>query len=339
MKLTSMLAGAALAVSMGMAQAAEVELTLGSSVGPQDPTTLLYQQLAERVAEKSNGRMEIEVIAIETLGFKNVDSLRVVKQGAIDIMGFVPYYVTRDEPMMGVFVPHGMLVEADENLKVVDVQYEIADEILTAEKWGLEVIARSPFGALRDLIIMTKDPINTLDGLRGIKFRHFTKDGLQAFNNLGVSTQVVPSSELYLALKTGVVDGSVYGPTFGKSQSIHEVTCCYSYLGAFSMAYPFAFVATQDRWASVPEDLRRIFAEEADAMWTESLETWKVAAAETEAYEWLRTEGGMQELDPLPLDDRKAIQAELIKIWKGNCETMGDQAVGYCGRIEQALNQ
>lgn len=339
MKFRSAIAGLALALIAGSAGAAEVEWRLGSSVGPNDPSTLLFQELAERVAKRSDGRFEIEVIAIETLGFKNVDSLRVVKQGAIDVIGFVPYYVTRDEPMMGVFVPHGMLVEAEENLKVVDTQYEIAEEILASDKWGMIQIARSPFGALRDLIIMTKEPMNTLEELRGIKFRHFTKDGLQAFNALGVSTQVVPSSELYLALKTGVVDGSVYGPTFAQSQSIYEVTCCYAYLGAFSMAYPFSFVATNETWAEVPEDLQTIFKEEANRMWEESLEQWRVSAAETASYEWLKTEGGMQEMDPMPLEDRKAIQSELIKIWKANCESMGETAVGYCDRIEAALNQ
>ena len=339
MKLKALAIGAVLAMGLGMAQAADVKLTLGSSVGPNDPTTIQFQELAKRVAEKSGGRMEIEVISIETLGFKNVDSLRVVKQGAIDIMALVPYYVTRDEPMMGVFVPHGMLVDADENLKVVDEQYKIATDILSSKKWDMAVISRMPFGALRDLIVMTKDPINTLEGLRKIKFRHFTKDGLQAFNALGISTQVVPSSELYLALKTGVVDGSVYGPTFGKSQSIYEVTSYYSYLGAFSMAYPYSMVATKEKWEAVPADLRKIFAEEANKMWDESLTRWKKAAEETAAYEWLKTEGGMKELPPLPLADRKVIQAELIKIWKGNCKKMGEAALGHCNGIEAALNK
>ncbi|TDK43843.1 TRAP transporter substrate-binding protein DctP [Antarcticimicrobium luteum] len=328
---------ATLAATALTAQAAEVEWTLGSAVGPQDPTTLNYQELARRVAEASGGRFEIEVIPIETIGFKNVDSLRVVKQGAVDAMGLVPYYVTRDEPAMGVFAPHGMLVEAEENLKIVDTQYEIAREILSGDKWGMELIARAPFGALRDMVIMTKEPINTLDGLRGIKFRHFTKDGLKAFNALGISTQVVPSSELYLALKTGVVDGSVYGPTYAKSQSIYEVTCCYSYLGAFSMAYPFSIVAQKETWAAVPEDLQEIFVTEARVMWDEALERWRSAETEKAAYDWLKTQGGMRELDPMPLEDRKEIQAELIKIWKGTCAGLGEQAVSYCTRIEAAL--
>jgi len=119
---------AALAAAGAAAIAADYELTLGSAVGPQDRTTILYNELAEKVAERTGGRLKLDVIPIETIGFKNVDSLRVVKQGAVDIVGLTPYYVTRDEPMMGVFAPHGMLVDAEENLKIVDVQYEVAEE-------------------------------------------------------------------------------------------------------------------------------------------------------------------------------------------------------------------
>jgi TRAP-type C4-dicarboxylate transport system substrate-binding protein len=246
--------------------------------------------------------------------------------------------VTRDEQLMGVFVPHGMLIDAEENLKIVDVQYSIGAEILR-DNWGIVQVERAPFAALRDLVIVTTKPINTLAGLRKIKFRHFTKDGLQAFNALGVSTQVVPSSELYLALKTGVVDGAVYGPTYAKSQSIYEVTCCFSYVSAFSMAYPFSIGVNAATWRGLPDDLKKVLAEESRKMWDESVASWRQGAAEKEAYEWLTTKGGVKMLDPMPVEDRKAIQAELIKVWRGNCRGLGAKGVDYCSRIEAALNR
>ena len=338
MKFTTLVLTTALFALAQTAQSAEVTWKLGSSVGPQDPTTLNLREFAQRVLKRSNGRFEIEVIPIETLGFKNVDSLRVLKQGVLDAMNIVPSYVTRDEPLMGVFIPHGMLVNADENLKIVDVQYEIGKEILR-DKWGVIQTGRGPFSALRDLVVMTTDPINTLDGLRGIKFRHFTKDGIQAFNALGVSTQVVPSSELYLALKTGVVDGAVYGPTYAKSQSIYEVTCCMAYLGAFSMASPYTIGVIEANWQALPDELKTIFSEESRNMWNKALAEWQVGAPEKAAYEWLTTEGGMKMLDPLPLEDRKTIQVELLKTWRANCKALGEKAIGYRNRIETALNK
>jgi TRAP-type C4-dicarboxylate transport system substrate-binding protein len=328
----------AMAAAAGAAFAQDVSWQLGSAVGPEDPSTRNYQELARRIAERTDGAFEIEVVPIETLGFKNVDSLRVLKQGVMEAMAIVPYYVTRDEPLMGVFVPHGMLVDPEENLKVVDVQYDIAREILGSDKWGIELVARSPFGIGRDLIMLTTEPINTLDGLREIKFRHFSKDGLQAFNALGVSTQVVPSSELYLALKTGVVDGAAYGPTYAVSQSLYEVTCCFTYLGASSMAYPFSIGVTEAAWAALPEDYRTALVEEADRMWREAVDEWRAAEQEEAAYATL-IEKGMQRLEPMPIEDRRAIQAELIGIWKSGCDDMGETAESYCQRIEQALSE
>ncbi len=337
MNLKSLLLGLALSLAATAATAADVEWRLGSSVGPQDPTTLALEELAKRVADKSGGRFAIEIVPIETIGFKNVDTLRVLQQGVIDAMNIIPYYAIRDEPLMGLFAPHGVLMDPNENLKIVDTQYEIGAQILK-DNWGIVQVSRAPFGALRDLVIMSKDPVNTLEGLRGIKLRHFTKDGLEAFNNLGVSTQVVPSSELYLALKTGVVDAAVYGPTYGQSQSIYEVTCCLAYLSSFSMAYPFSIGVNEATWAAVPDDLKSIFTTEANAMWQESVDKWKEGAAEKVAYEFLTTTGGMKMLDPFPLEDRKQIQGELLKIWKAQAEALGPKAVGYYERIIAALN-
>ena len=94
-----------LSIFMGSAYAADLSWKLGSPVGPQDLGTKELQRYAERVGEASGGRIEIEVIPIETLGFKNVDSLRVLKQKVVDAVFLQSFYVTRDEPLMGVFMP------------------------------------------------------------------------------------------------------------------------------------------------------------------------------------------------------------------------------------------
>jgi TRAP-type C4-dicarboxylate transport system substrate-binding protein len=111
-----------------------------------------------------------------------------------------------------------------------------------------------------------------------------------------------------------------------------------SYLAAFSMAYPFSIATNEDSWAAVPDDLKQILVGEADAMWQEAVDRWAEGAAEKAAYEWLTTEGGMTMLDPVPLADREAIQAELLKIWKAQAEALGPTGAAYYERIVGALN-
>lgn len=336
MKLKAFAGLAALALLATGAQAQSIELTLGSPVGPQDPATAQMEEYAARVAEASGGDIAIEVLSIETVGLQNVDTLRALTQGVVDLMSVSPYYVTRDEPLMGVFAPPGVFITPEDNLKILDIQAEIGAEILS-ENWGIVQYARSAGGGLRDLILISKEPINTLDQLREVRLRDATQAGVTAFNSLGVSTQIIPSSELYLALRTGVVDAALYIPTFVRTQSLQEVTCCMAFFSAFPIAYPFSYSALQTTWDELPEEARRILADVAEEMAAEDYAQWLAAPAEEAAYEWLTTEGGMTRLDPMPIEDRRTIRAAYIEGWNATCAELGERAIGYCERIQSVL--
>ena len=324
-------------VLAGTASAAEIEWKLGSPVGPQDLGTLYLEDYAKRVGERSGGRMEIEIIPIETLGFKNVDTLRVIKQGVVDAMYIQTFYVTRDEPLMGVFMPHGVLTDPKENLKVIGVQMEIANEILM-ENWGVELITADPTGGGQTrLLVVSKDPVNSLEQLRQLKFRHYSKAGIRAYTTLGVSAQVIPSSELYLALQTGVVDGAMYGAPYILSQSLDEVTCCASFVGALTLS-PRGIGADAAKWAQLPEDIRQIMIEVGEEKFEESMTLWReeriYKTAETELIE-----SGYQILDPFPLEDRQAIQEAILLVWREDVETISSDAVQYYDRIVAKLRE
>jgi len=320
--------------AMGPAAAQTVKWKLGSAVGPQDISTIELQRYAAAVKERSGGRLELDVIPIETVGFKNVDSLRVLKQGVMQSMLLTPYYLFRDAPALAALMPHGALLEAEDNLKVEAVQREIADAIY--RKWDVEPAVAWHAGGLRDLVIVSKEPISSLADLKGKKLRHFTKDGAQAFNELGISTQIVPSSELYLALKTGVVDAAVYGYTYIKSQSIYETTCCLSYLAPFTSAFPFAIGVRQQDWKALDPALKTVMTEVGAEFYKQALQAWRDNKEDVAAADWLK-EKGMKAQPSFSLDDRKRVQAALFKAWREQCEKLGPEAVENYNRIVAAL--
>ena len=321
--------------ALGSAGAADYNWKLGSPVGPQDLATKYLENFASRVEDRSGGRMAIEVISIETLGFKNTDSLRVVKQNVVDAIYMQTFYVTRDEPLMGVFMPHGVLADPQDNLKVLGVQFDVADEILK-NKWDMQIITRDPIGGGQSrLLVVSKDPVTNLDELRKLKFRHYSKAGIRAYSDLGVSAQVIPSSELYLALQTGVVDGAMYGAPYILSQSLDEVTCCASFVGALTLS-PRGISAATGKWAELPGDLQQIMLDVGDEMFAESTALWReekiynAAAAELQ-------QAGYKVLDPFPLEDRLEIQEAILKVWHEDVEKIGPQALEYYDRIVAAL--
>lgn len=323
-------AGAGVAV----AQAQVVQWKLGSAVGPQDISTLELQRYAEAVKARSNGRLLLEVVPIETVGFKNVDSLRVLKQGVMQSMMLVPYYLFRDAPALAALMPHGALLDAEDNLKVEKIQREIADAIY--RKWDIESAVAWHAGGLREIVLVSKEPITSLADLKGKKLRHFTKDGVQAFNDLGISTQIVPSSELYLALKTGVVDAAVYGYSYVKSQSIYETTCCASYLAPFTSAFPFSIGVRQQDWKALDPALKKVMVDVGAEFYATALQAWRENRQDVEAASWLK-EKGMKMLAPFSLEDRTKVQAALFKAWKEQCEKIGPEAVENYNKILAAL--
>lgn len=336
-----MLKMAALAVAVGAvpfsAGASEVTWRLGSPVGPEDIATKDMEKFADRVSARSNGEIQIEVVTLESIGFKPSDSLRVIKQGILDAMNIVPYYIDRDEPLLAAFMPHGGLMDPEDNFKIIDVQHEIANEIYA--KWGVASVGRIFAGSLKHQTLVSRVPVSSLEELRKIKLRHFTKIGIDTFNALKVSTQTLPSSELYVALKTGVVDASMYAPIYTRSQSIYEVACCSSYIGVFSSATPFVIGAAEEKWAALSDQQKEIMRSVADEMYNENIETWRANNAEAEAIEFLTAQDGFEILNPFPENDRREIQRATWEQWKAYCESIGPDAVANYERIIAALNQ
>lgn len=322
--------------AVACAQAQTVKMRIGSAVSPADTGTLRLVALAEDIKKRSGGKLELEVVSIETIGFKNVDSLRVLKQNVLDGMMLIPYYLGRDVPQLANFAPHGIMVEAADNLKIMDVQREIADDLY--RKAG--VVPAMPWfigaGDLRDLVIVSKFPVRNLNDFKGKKLRHFTSDGVRAFNALGISTQNIPSSELYLALKTGVVDAAVYGNTYIRSQSIYETTCCITYLAPFSAAFPANLAFTPAAWAKLDDGMKAAIKAAGEADMKKAIAEWQEGKGETEHQAFMESKG-VKYLPPLPVEDRRRVQTELMKVWREQSEKLGPDAVKNFERISTIL--
>ena len=319
--------------------AQEFKWTMGSQVGATHIGTLMLQDYADRVKERSNGRIEIKVVAIETMGFNRVDALRMMKDHVMESMHIYPYMMARDEPMLTMFVPHGGLFNKEDNLKIADLQLEVATEIY--RKWDLVPVARTGFGGDPDTVMMvvTREPVTSLEELRGIKLRHGEPIGLAAWKNLGISAQGGPPfSELYVALRTGVVDGTTLSAQYIKSTSLYEVTCCISEIMNITIAAPNVITVHKDEWAKVPADLQQILRDVGQEIYEESLAAWRVAKAENEAIEFLKAKG-MKVLPPFPREDRIKIANALIEVWLGRCSELGAEVRNTCDSIASSIEK
>ena len=320
------------------AMADSVKWKLANPWPEKHPATKAMLNMLDDVRAKTNGSVDIEIMYLRAVGYKQGDLLRVLKQGVAQISLFVPYYVSRDAPLLANVLPTGGLKNAEENLKIAPVQRAYAEKILVRD-WNAVMVAPFFNRGGRNLIIVAREKINTLDGLKGKKIRHFDKLGLKALDALGIHAQILPQSELYLALKTGVVDAAVHGMTNARRQSIYEVAKYFSEFTPFpGQGAPYGFVVLKDNWAKLTADQKKAIADAGKTSWDEGVKLWRDATLSNEARDFMVKNGGVS-LPPFSQADRDKLQSTVFEVWKEASEKQGPEAVQLYNDVVAALKK
>ena len=167
------------------------------------------RNFAKEVNEKSNGRIKITVYTGgELVSTPNV--IKAVRGGMID-MG-VTSGGQFTELTMG---------NIEGGLPMAWLSTAEADQLF--DKGGLLELVAADYAKhgvkyLNTLwnaqyTILSKRPINSLDDLRKMKIRAISGSA-KMLQSLGVSTVNMPPEDVYLALSTGQIDGTLYGAPF-----------------------------------------------------------------------------------------------------------------------------
>jgi len=176
---------------------------------------------AEAVAKATDGRLAIQVYHGGSLGLKNEDVLRWLPSGVSE-MGLVwANYVGRDAPELNAIYIQGSVGSPEEHLRALPVIRDIYEQEFG--KWDIVTAGFMALPMLEASIFCADDPVRTLADLEGKKLRVWSKDQVDTFERLGVSAQIIPQTEMYVALRTGVVDCAVYPALFAHTVSLQEV--------------------------------------------------------------------------------------------------------------------
>ncbi|MEX1204125.1 MAG: C4-dicarboxylate TRAP transporter substrate-binding protein [Dongiaceae bacterium] len=200
------LASAILAVAIGgPAMAADMTFRVTHEMAAQDAINIAAVRFAERIAERTNGAIEVKIFPSAQLGHDN-DILEQIKLGADMIVitnpgGAAPAEVPDLSVLDGPYLFDGLadyrkLVKSDW-FKSVSQQLE--------EKAGLKILAANWLFGVRH--ILTDKPIRTPDDVKGLKIRIPPLEmWVETFKALEANAQTINFGEAYTALTSGVVD-------------------------------------------------------------------------------------------------------------------------------------
>ena len=242
-------------------------IRLGHGMDPNHPVARSMVYMAERVVEKSNGKMRIDIYPAAQLGTERellellqIGSVPMTKVSAAVLEGFAPAYSVFSVPYLFRDREHQFRVLASDVGK---------DVLLAGEKYWLRGLTYYDAGS-RSFYTKSK-PIHTPADLRGMKIRVMeSPSSLRMVNQLGGSATPISYGELYSALQQGVVDGAENNPPSFHMSRHYEV--CKFYTLDEHTSIPDVLLISTAAWERLDEEERRWLQEAVD----ESAEYHKV---------------------------------------------------------------
>ncbi|MCG3189045.1 MAG: Solute-binding protein [Burkholderiaceae bacterium] len=237
--------------------AAQTEIKFGHVGEPGSLFAASAEEFAKRANEKLGAKAKVVVFGSSQLG-GDKELLQKLKLGTVD-MALPSTVMSSEADLFGIFeMPY--LVKDRAHMAKIEKEIFWPKLAPEAEKKGLKVIAVWENGYRH--ITNSKRPINTPADLHGVKLR--VPEGkwrVKMFQTYGANPSPMKFSEVFTALQTGVMDGQENPFTEIYSAKFQEVQ---KYLSLTGHVYTPAYVTVGARkWASLPEDVRKILEDTA----------------------------------------------------------------------------
>ncbi|MCG8321867.1 MAG: TRAP transporter substrate-binding protein DctP, partial [Cytophagales bacterium] len=238
--------------------AAAEEWRFNNPLPDSRPETAELNQFADDVNAKLGDKHSIKMYNGGSLGLKNADALRFLPKGGVEMSLVWANYLGRDAPALSSVFVQGAISTEDELQKVLPVVQQIYEEEFA--KWDVVAAGYMAIPMLEASIFCRDEPVRTLAALKTKKLRVWAKDQVDSFTRLGIAAQIIPQEEMYVAMKTGVVDCAVYPALYAHTVSLQEVAKYGSFLYPMA-AGPYVLGVSTRKWASLSDENKAAITE------------------------------------------------------------------------------
>lgn len=185
------------------------------------------QKFMDGVEQRTSGKVKFKVFCCGSMG-GDLESIEAMRMGSIDMRcAGVGVWGRYHRPIDMIVMPY-LLRDYEHAYKFVSSPYwyEITKGL---EKSNIKPITNFNAG-FRD-ISNNKRPVQSVEDVKGLKIRVSEISAwVTAWKAFGASPVAMKMPELYMALKTGVIDAQENGPNNTKDQKYYEVQKYFSYI-------------------------------------------------------------------------------------------------------------
>jgi len=322
-------------LSFALPAAAAEEWRFNNFLPETRPETAELEKFAADVNEALAGETTLKIYSGGSLGLPNTDTLRFLPKGAVEMSLMWANYLGRDAPALSSVVVQGTIGSIEEFEKAIPTVREIYEEEF--KEWGVSSVGYAAIPMLSVSVFCRDEPVRSIEDLKSKKLRVWARDQVETFTRLGVAAQIIPQEEMYVAMKTGVVDCALYPALYAHTVSLQEVSKYASFLYPMASG-PYVIGVSTDKWDKTDDKVKQAVAKAAEDLWTRTNQYEDDFERELAARDKL-VEGGIVWGEDFPQADRDQFVSSVTETWKMLAEEAGGNAPAYRERVLKALGR
>ena len=248
----------ALVSAAGAASAQEFTLRWGHYL-PNSGFVQIEKDFAEKIKERTDGRVEIEITFAGGLG-KGPEVATLAGRGAIDMASVAPGYYPEQ---LLFWKAYQIPFVFDDPVQAIDVLTRSYQEfpIFEAEldRMNVRHLFHQPLGSY--YLTGPSPDCTSVASLEGKKIRSFGADVPKLHNAIGAVPVTVAPTEVYEALQRGTIDYSFLNA--GNIESLRLYEPGKHNCGPIMTITGHLIIIGNRTWAKLPEDIQEIFLDQA----------------------------------------------------------------------------
>ncbi len=272
----------------------------GTSDAEKNPVHLFAENFKRLAEEKSGGNLQIKLYPNSMLGEEEQRMEQVMTSPGLNIASFGGIAPLFEEIYVSA-IPFMFSDAAAAHAFFDKGSYWQAAKAEFAKRTDTELLAVVEEGGFLNFT-NSKQPIKSPKDFKGLRFRAMDPSQIALYQSFGASGTPIPWTELYMGLRTGVVDGQMNPTSYIIMGSLYQVQ---KYLTLANIQYSDQFlVANGEMLAGMSETDRRALTEAAQEATV--LNRQAIAVAQEKDLEFLAA-NGMQIIQP-DAEDLKAFR-------------------------------
>ena len=282
------------------------------------------QKFADRVKEATNGELTIVLHPGAALGFKGPELLRSVAEGQLVIAEVPTGMVEGDAPTLALTAQPFISTNAFEQRLLYQLAKPTYAKILKKFNQFSLYTSVWPFSG-----IYTQRAIRSESDLKGLKMRVYDGTGLAFGETTGIAARKMPFSEVYPAMKAGLLDSMYTSSVSGVDAKAWEIL---KYFTPINIVGPVNMINVNiDAWNKLPKNIQETVLEIAAQM---EDEMWNLAGDMDRKSRATLIENGMV-IDPVD----KKFRSELDAVGKKLRSTWAEKAGSDAQKILQEYDK